>query len=189
MSKTYDGRNWYWAKKDGTFFSSDRILAVPASDPIFRAWAEDGTQPSRYPLDEHGNESEAELQYVLDDYGRFASLDRYAAAARYEAEIAGVTVKVGGKDVPVSTRRDDRDGLRDTALAITLGLRPDKAMFKFADGVSRPATNAEMGEAIAAAFGHVQACFDAEATVRKSIASGSAKTTEQVDAAFSALRG
>lgn len=184
MSKQYDARDWYWRREDGSLFSSARIESVADSDPDFLAWAEDGTPVSQYPRDEAGNESVAELQRVLDAYDLHASLAAYQAKVRYGAEIRGVTVEVGGEPVPVSTRREDRDGLGQTMLAILGGLRADGASFKFADGVSRPATNAEMQVAIATAFGHVQAAFDTETTVLADIAAGTIATKAEVEAAY-----
>lgn len=98
-----------------------------------------------------------------------------------------MTATVGGEEVLMSTRREDRDGARDTLLAIISGLRSDGAVFKFADGVSRPATNDEMKAAIAAAFAHVQACFDREAEISAAIDAGKTKTRAQVDKAFAKL--
>ena len=121
---------------------------------------------------------------------RLINLTDYTAAKRYAAEISGITVTVGTeKTVPMSTKREDRDGARDTLIAVMAGLRQDGAVFKFADGVGRAATNAEMKAAIAAAFAHVQAAYDLEASIVAQIEGKNPKITDiaGVDAAFASL--
>lgn len=187
MAKEYNPIDWYWLKEDGMLFSSASLQTVKETDPAYVQWASDGTPPSRFPKDEAGKESDAEMQAVLAPWNLFGSLKAYLANVRYEAEVSGVTATVGGEEVLMSTRREDRDGARDTLLAIISGLRSDGAVFKFADGVSRPATNDEMKAAIAAAFAHVQACFDREAEISAAIDAGKTKTRAQVDKAFAKL--
>lgn len=116
-------------------------------------------------------------------------LTAYAALVRYYAETGAITATVGGKSVPVSTSKADRNGYRDTMLGILAGIREDGATFKFADGVSRAATNAEIQTAIAAAFARVQALFDAEGAVQADRAKSrpTIKTLDDVDAAFAAV--
>lgn len=109
-------------------------------------------------------------------------LAAYAAAKRYAVEVAGATAVVGGARVPVSTARADRANYQSVLLAIMMGLRASPSVFKFADGVPRPATNDEMEAAIGAAYAHVQAAYDREATARSMIANGSVSDIAGVDA-------
>lgn len=186
MPKPYTPMDWYWLAEDGRVFSSARSTLVSSDDAGFSAWKQDGTEPSRWPADDQGNQTTSGLQAVLTPYGLFADLSAYAAARRYAVEIAGITAKIGGADAPVSTAREDRDGLRDTLTAITLNWRKDGANFKFADGVPRAATNDEMKASCGAAFAYVQAVFDCEAAIQSDLASSkpSLTTRAQVDTRF-----
>ena len=184
----FDARDWYWKTRDGSLFSSARIAFVSPGDADYIAWAADGRTPTPYPCDPDGNESAAELQFVLDATGGHATLSHYAGGVRYSIEVAGVTVTVGGAEVVVSTARDNRDGMRDTMLRILTRMRKDGDILKiFADGVPRPATNAEAQAAIEAASDHVQDAFNHEEIVAADIASDKIKTRNGVDAAFADL--
>ncbi|GJE45380.1 DUF4376 domain-containing protein [Methylobacterium soli] len=115
-------------------------------------------------------------------------LAAYAAAVRYDREKGTVTVTIGkDKKVPLSIAREDRDGLRDTLLAISSGLRKDGDVFKFADGTPRAATNAEMQDAVTKAFGYVQALYNKESELLP-LLGGQLKTYADVDAAFDAVK-
>jgi len=93
-----------------------------------------------------------------------AAKKREISARRWEAEVAGITVQIGNDAIPVSTKRgDDREALHIAFSAINAGLRQDGAIFKFADEKPRAMSNADMLTIVAAALGHVQACFDHEA--------------------------
>ncbi|MEP9397933.1 hypothetical protein [Mesorhizobium sp. KR2-14] len=111
----------------------------------------------------------------------------YVAHTRWMREVSGITVPIGGEDVPVSTDRgDDRHALHTNYSAIVGGLRRDGAAFKFADGVSRAVSNDDMMTAILAALAHVQHCFDLELQALASIAAGNITTTGEIDAFFAA---
>lgn len=85
---------------------------------------------------------------------------------RWEVEIGGVEVEIGGETVTISTARgDDRLNLHIMMTLIGAGQRPDGATFNFADGVPRSVSNADMLVAIGAALAKVQAAFDREAEV------------------------
>lgn len=183
---TYTPSDWYWRRSDGALFSSRRIKFVSEEDEEYLLWkkGEAGRHWSIYPRDENGEESASALQALLPS-GVFASLENYASGVRYEAEISGVEVSVGGEMVRVSTARDNRDGMRDTMLRLLTGLRIDGDVLKiFTDGVSRPATNAEAQSAIAAASTHVQEAFNLEELVVADIKSGKITAVEEVDEAF-----
>jgi len=187
MPKIYNVSDWYWLASDGRMFSSSQQALVQPNDAAFKAWSEDGSEPTPWPVSD-GQQTEAALQWVFDNAGApvYVTLSAYAADARYRVEISGVTAQIGGADAPVSTKREDRDGLRDTLSAIAQGWRKDGGMFKFADGIPRAATNDEMKAAIGAAFAHVQAAYDAEGAVQADLASKKPKikTRDAVDAAL-----
>lgn len=117
-----------------------------------------------------------------------ARLIAHAADARYGIETSGIKVTIGTElNVPLSTARgDDRAALHVTYSAIINALRLDTDTFKFADGVARVATNADMKTAIQTALGHVQGAFNKEANVVSQINSGAITTYDAIDAAFAA---
>ena len=78
----YNPQNHYWVKADGTIYSSEAMGIIAADDAAYLEWLDRGGKPTRYPLDEAGNESEAELAAVLAAHGLFVS-----ARAKREAEI------------------------------------------------------------------------------------------------------
>lgn len=81
------------------------------------------------------------------------------AAVRYGAETAGVA----WRGWPVATDRDSRPNLIAAYQSAAAGLRQDGGVWKFADGVARPLTNAEVQSMALAVLAHVQRCFDREA--------------------------
>jgi len=90
--RNYDPQNHYWAKADGSLYSSASMTTVPADDAVYLAWAEAGGIATLYPLDEAGEESEAELAAVLAPYGLTVYPDPNAAIdAQIQALEATVT--------------------------------------------------------------------------------------------------
>ena len=65
--------NHYWVRVDGKVFSSARCAEYEAEDGIYQAWLAEGRLPTKYPCDELGNESVAELAKVLAVHGLRAS--------------------------------------------------------------------------------------------------------------------
>lgn len=184
----FDPRDWYWRCRDGSLFSSARIAFVGPGDADYLAWAADGRTPTPYPVDTEGNESAAELQVVLDPSGGHATLAHYAGAVRYDFEVSGVAVTIGGEEVLVSTTRENRVGMQDTTLRLLTKARKNGEILKiFTDGVPRPATNAEAEKAINAASDRIQNDFDYEQIAVADLATGTITTREGVDAAFADL--
>jgi len=95
------------------------------------------------------------------------------AARRYQAEIAGIAWQGHG----IATDRESQQKMSDERNAVKDGLRPDGKGWKCLDmatGVTvfRPTSNAEILELTAAAYHHVSACFDREASLLAAIADG-----------------
>ncbi|MCA1524287.1 hypothetical protein [Bradyrhizobium yuanmingense] len=67
----YDPYDWYWLADDGRLYSSKRQSIVPESDPDFVEWQGDEPKatPQIWPRDDQGNQTDAELQKVMDEYG------------------------------------------------------------------------------------------------------------------------
>jgi hypothetical protein len=75
----YNPFDWYWLAGDGQLFSSARQMTCPPSDQQYKDWLTKGHQPTPYPKDEAGDESEAELAAVLSVYGIAIGLPAYKA--------------------------------------------------------------------------------------------------------------
>lgn len=181
----YDPRAWYWIRRDGSVFSSERIATVAPGDAEYVAFLAAGKHPTKYPEDEHDNESVAELQAAIGPRGGFASLEAYAAALRYEREVAGAVATIGDVEVLVSTARADAGALRNTLFDIQLGLRVDGDVLKiFADGVPRNPTVAEAKAAAQAGLRHIQAAFNLEGEVLAALKAGTIRDKAGVEAAF-----
>lgn len=75
----YNPVDWYWLMESGDVYSSARQVTCPPTDQEFMDWLAQGGQPSPYPRDEAGNESEAELATVLSVYGIAIGLSAYKA--------------------------------------------------------------------------------------------------------------
>lgn len=188
--KPFTPSDWYWLKADGSLFSSARIATVPASDEAYVEWAAEGGVATRYPVDVEGNESEAELQAVLNAYGLHANLAHYAGALRYADQIAGVAVKVGGGTYRFDTDGDGRSSLNETlSLAANYeaanGAGSFKTSWKTLDGFTKnPLTIADLQMVGLAVGSHVLSCFGKEAGAVAAIAAGTMATKEAIEAAF-----
>lgn len=81
--------NWYWLADDGRLFSSARTSLVQEDDLEFLEWLEGGINPTRWPCDSEGEQTEAALQDVLAPYGLIvASNALEAARQRRVAELS-----------------------------------------------------------------------------------------------------
>lgn len=61
--------NWYWQSDDGRVYSSAIQSVVPKTYNAFKDWLADGNQPTRWPVDDNGEQTDAELSKVLKPYG------------------------------------------------------------------------------------------------------------------------
>lgn len=105
------------------------------------------------------------------------------AARRWDVETGGIVVSVAGEPVQLSTARgDDRAALDSIYAALRDELRPEGAAFKFADGISRSVSNADMMAACLAALAHVQHCFNVEGHYQALIATEELTTPGEIDA-------
>lgn len=105
----------------------------------------------------------------------------YAANARYNKEVGGITVN--GAAVP--TDRETQS--KFVSAAVMAQLNPQITFEWKTDGGFLSFT-AEQLIAVATAVGtHVQACFSIEAAMSAGITAGTVTTTAQVDTAFAAI--
>jgi hypothetical protein len=183
MPNQYNPTSWYWLASDGRVFASAKQAIVDIHDADYEAWLAEGNIPTSWPTDTAGNQTDTDLQWVFDNAGVsiYVDLKSYAENARFLKETGGIIV--GG--VSVSTDRDSQAMIANAYAYVT------------ANGVASVSYKATSGfvtldaatlKAVALAVGaHVQACFAAEAAVVAGIASGTIKTTADVDAVISAV--
>ena len=114
-------------------------------------------------------------------------MEKYAAAVRYGREQGTITVKIGRSKVPLSVARDNRPELRGKLQDIGLGIRQDGDVFRFADGVSRAVSNADMETIAKQALVYVQALYNREAEIKPQLGT-TYRTMPEVDAAFDAVK-
>ncbi|PYE87390.1 hypothetical protein [Phyllobacterium leguminum] len=70
----YDPYDWYWRADDGRVFSSARQAIVDADDEEYLGWRNDARQPTPWPLDDAGQQTDAALQAVLTPFGLYVGL-------------------------------------------------------------------------------------------------------------------
>ncbi|MCQ9148161.1 hypothetical protein [Ochrobactrum sp. BTU2] len=66
---SFEPRNWYWKADDGRIFSSAKSSLIKENDAAFKAWLKTPFLPTRWPEDDNGGQTEAELAKVLEPYG------------------------------------------------------------------------------------------------------------------------
>lgn len=76
----YTPRDWYWTADDGRVFSSARQATVGRADPSLAAFESAGGTPTRWPVDDAGEQTTAALQDVLTPYGLYVDFASLQAA-------------------------------------------------------------------------------------------------------------
>lgn len=87
-------RDWYWRADDGRIFSSAREACVPPDDPAFAAWCGDGTEPTPWPREVDGTQTDAALETVLAPYGLHATLFFLKRALLAEVDTRAETLRL-----------------------------------------------------------------------------------------------
>jgi surface antigen len=174
---------WFWLADDGRIFSGIAQSQVLSTDPDYGSFLANN-QPSPWPRDNAGNQTDASLQDVLTLYGdMFVTLNYYTADARFRKETGGITV--GG----VALRTDRlSQSQRDAAHTyLSLATAGTTVAWKNADDSFATLTAAQLATQMEATAGFVQDCFSCENTTLASITGGTITTRAQVDAAFAAI--
>ena len=188
MTALFNPKTWYWQDAGGRVYSGARQAIVTVDDAEFVAWQAIGNVPLPWPTDSIGAQTDAALQAVIAIFGLYlptpAGLLAYAANARFNKEIAGLTVDGSA----IATDRGTQAQV--TGAYNFLTANPSLTLqWKAADG-SWATVNLAAITAIANAIaGHVQACFAAEATLDAGINATPATVTTfaQIDAAIAAV--
>ncbi|KAB0269070.1 DUF4376 domain-containing protein [Microvirga brassicacearum] len=117
---------------------------------------------------------------VPDESEPPTDLALYAAYRRQQFEVKGST----WNEWLVHTDRESQGKITAEVLAIQIGAREDGDGWKFADGIFRMLTNAEMSSLAIAVRNHVRDAFGREAYALAAIVAGTATTHADVDAFF-----
>lgn len=177
----FDPTDWYWLADDGRIFASARQIIVAEDDAdylVFRQMA----MPTQWPRDDAGQQTDAELQKVLDPYNLFVSLQGYTAFKRWQKEQGGITLASG---IPIKT--DDRSQAKITgAYSAAVELPTVVTPWAAADGSVYPLDGAQIVAMNNELLTHINNCFAVSADVITGIEDGTITTHEQIDAAFDA---
>jgi hypothetical protein len=66
--------HWYWLADDGRVFSSERQLTVNESDQGYIDWCATGRKPTRWPVDDAGQQTDEILKETLAVWGDVTKL-------------------------------------------------------------------------------------------------------------------
>lgn len=128
MPDVYDPSDWYWQDDGGRIYASARYLDVAQDDADLTSWLDRGNEPTRWPVDDAGEQTDDALRSVLAPYGlpfgrREAMIARVNALA--DAKLAAGYPAADGLHVDVSdSSRADLGGMATTALGATSGTLP-----------------------------------------------------------------
>lgn len=91
----FDPYNWYWLADDGRLYSSAKQRLIDGSTPIYLKWIAGAYQPTRWPVDDNGEQTEAELSKVLAPYGLLVgSVTDIKSALKVEVDVAAETERL-----------------------------------------------------------------------------------------------
>jgi hypothetical protein len=173
--------NWYWLADDGRIFSSASQSLVTVDNPAYVAWSHT-YQPTAWPVDDAGAQTDEALQDVLRPYDIYVNLAYYTGGAR-QKKIAGDIVVNG---LPFSTDPLTYGSL-NSAYIYTIDKQSDTFSWKLPDGSFITLNTADIKALQNAANQFAQSCFACEDTTLDGIETGTITTRAQVDAAFAAI--
>jgi hypothetical protein len=177
----YDPTNWYWLADDGRVFASARQIIVAEDDADYLAFKQ-MAMPTQWPRDMAGDQTDAELQTVLQPYNIFVTLQGYTAYKRWLKEQGGIVLSFG---MPIET--DDRAQAKITGVYSAQQINPAVlTAWHAADGTVHQLDAAQMEAMHIELLTHINDCFAISADMMAGIADGTITTHEQIDAAFDA---
>ncbi|MGV2183659.1 DUF4376 domain-containing protein [Rhizobium rhizogenes] len=175
---TYNPYDWYWLSADGRLYSSSTQALVEKSDEAYVAWSSAGFQPTPWPCDENGEQTNAALQEVLSPYGRFLDLAAYAAFKRYSVETGGFTFNGHS----IATDRDSQGKITSVAVAANTVGSSFSTEWKCLDGRFFTLNRDDAISMATGVMNFVSNCFATEAYIVGAIAAGTITTMAAVDA-------
>ncbi len=178
--------DWYWIADDGRVYSSARQVIVDTNDAGYIAWSQ-STQPTVWPRDLDGNQTDASLQDVLTPYNLYVDLFAYAANVRYNTASGGVAVTSLGGSVLFLTDVISRNTINSAYDFMTQKGAGYTVRWKLSDGSFITLNVTQMTTLMNAVATFVQSCFACESTQVAGITGGTITTQAQIDSAFAAI--
>jgi hypothetical protein len=185
MSNAIYPYDWYWLADDNRVYSSARQLIVDANDADYIAWSTNQLA-SAWPRDVAGNQTDAELQAVLDPYNLFVSLYAYSSYARWKKEQSGIKATISSGIMPIETNDRSQAKINGARIARDNNILTS-ANWYAADKQIYNITKDDVVALSNQLQDFIHDTFDALDTAKKGIDNGSIKTHEQVDAVYSAI--
>jgi hypothetical protein len=182
--------NWYWLADDGRIFSSLQQAQVPATDQDYTDFCQ-VNQPTPWPYDSQGAQTDASLQDVLEQHGTiFANNTYYAAYQRWLAECGGITITgiaSAPNGMPIKT--DDRSkNLVGLAASAALGDSKFTTVWAAADWNTYAMTNAEVISMAEQMYQHIHDAFIAYDNAVGALKRDEIKGRRDIDELFARVR-
>ncbi|SBW13574.1 hypothetical protein BR10RB9215_C10382 [Brucella sp. 10RB9215] len=86
--------DWYWLSEDGRLFSSSSKILIESDDAEYVNWIDSGNNPSRWPTDDSGVQTNRALQEVLAPYGIFFEIGSLKNALKQQVDRAAETERL-----------------------------------------------------------------------------------------------
>jgi len=177
----------YWLADDSRLWGSKSQTHITASDPDYVAWqAAYNLDPTRWPEDEAGAQTDAALQAIVGPLGMFVTLTDYSAAARLRVVEAGIkilsiTPKVFNADMLSRTQANNAKQLMIADPLITA------LPWRMKDGSYVEVTAADVDLIFLSMGGFAEECFTTEEETAAAIVGGTITTRAEIDAAYAAI--
>jgi hypothetical protein len=183
MTDAYIPNQWYWLADDGRVFAGAREAVVGNTDPDYVAWKDAGREPTVWPRDEAGAQTDASLQPVLHPHRMYANLEYYSASVRDAKLTGGITAS----SKPFDTSSTSVGALNTAAIA-TAGDTPADLSWRCPDGTFVILTKDEVLQLQGAVSKLGRDCLECEVTTLEGIDAGAITQRAQVDAAYAAIQ-
>lgn len=150
--------NWYWQSDDGRVYSSAIQSVVPKTYNAFKDWLADGNQPTRWPVDDNGEQTDVELSKVLKPYGfLIGTIANIKSALKQDVDRAAEAERLK-YITPGSGQAMTYQQKVDEARALKSAINPQSADFPVLSsevGITAPTLN-EVADIVLAAFAQWQ---------------------------------
>jgi hypothetical protein len=185
----YIPTGWFWLADDGRIFGSYNQSQTTSDDPDYVAFLT-VEQPTPWPRDKNGQQTDAALQAVLDPHNVFVNPTYYAANQRWLTENGGITVSglsSAPNGMPLLT--DDRSkNLVGLAHSMSLADKSFNTTWVAPDGNNYDLTNADIQDMATQLYTHIHDCFITYVNAIGGLQSGKIKTRAQIDEMFGKVR-
>jgi hypothetical protein len=160
----FDAHHWFWLADDGRIFSSEQQVLVASTDPDYVAWLE-FSQPTPWPRDDAGNQTDAALQAVLDPYQTIFVNNEYYAQEQGNVALDGGYTTTGlasaPQGMPTMSAPRNRSEI-NTSVSAAQADPQYVATWIGADGNFYPLTNLEIIQNLGKQLAdHMTACREA----------------------------